>query len=100
MAAWRRRYFTEAYRSLTALGGGTIRDQDGRTRDGPTSLRELLARIAEPEKRRSIMLDALTTLGIVRQAERGQRLAARREIHGREALARPINRPHGCGEGF
>ena len=44
MASWHRRYFTEAYRSIRALGAGTIRDQDGRRRDGPTSLRERLAR--------------------------------------------------------
>ena len=44
MAAWHRRYFTEAYRSITALGGGTIRDEEGRRRDGQTYFRELVAR--------------------------------------------------------
>ena len=44
MAAWLRRYFWEAYRSLAALGSGTVRDAEGRRRDGQTYFRELIAR--------------------------------------------------------
>jgi hypothetical protein len=44
MEAWRRRYIWNGYRSIRALGAGTIRDQEGRRRDGPTYLRELVAR--------------------------------------------------------
>ena len=44
MAVWQRRYFAEAYRSLAALGSGTVRDEEGRRRDAQTYFREYIAR--------------------------------------------------------
>lgn len=46
LAAWQRRYIRNGFRSIKALGAGTIRDQEGRRRDGPTYLRALVAREA------------------------------------------------------
>ena len=78
MAVWQRRYFAEAYRSLAALGSGTVRDAEGRRVDGQTYFRAQIARAeaegiapAEVEAQRQAVRAAIRQHDVARLRAKG-----------------------------